>query len=175
MDPNVRFAAKPEEDVPGLFKRLGYPFQISKSALSAVGSPHTWPGLLAALTWLVELLTYDATAEESRNQVRLNASLPSPPCLTITVVATSSRERGDSVRHAISRPGGANTPWDGVVALWAAVRRLSCAGHEGAGGVTTAGVDGGVVRSGSQPGVNTHRQLLMGRPGVAASSALLPA
>ena len=69
MDPNVRFAAKPEEDVPGLFKRLGYPFQISKSALSAVGSPHTWPGLLAALTWLVELLTYDATAEDSRNQV----------------------------------------------------------------------------------------------------------
>ena len=38
---------------------LGYPFNISKTALYAVGSPHTWPGLLAAVTWLIELLTYD--------------------------------------------------------------------------------------------------------------------
>ena len=36
--------------VPQLYKRLKYPFQISKSNLTAVGSPHTWPSLLAALT-----------------------------------------------------------------------------------------------------------------------------
>lgn len=40
-----------EDEVPLVFKRLRYPFQISKSALQAVGSPHTWPALLAALAW----------------------------------------------------------------------------------------------------------------------------
>lgn len=44
--------------MPSMFKRLRYPFSISKTALVAVGSPHTWPPLLAALTWLVELLNY---------------------------------------------------------------------------------------------------------------------
>lgn len=66
VDPNIAFAGKIEDDVPALFKRLNYPFQISKSALYAVGSPHTWPGLLAALTWIVELLMYEERAEESR-------------------------------------------------------------------------------------------------------------
>jgi hypothetical protein len=40
------------------------PMQISKSALFAVGSPHSWPAVLAALTWLVELLNYNGKAEE---------------------------------------------------------------------------------------------------------------
>ena len=52
--------------VPQLYKRLRYPFQISKSNLTAVGSPHTWPSLLAALTWLVELLNYQERAEAAR-------------------------------------------------------------------------------------------------------------
>jgi kinetochore protein NDC80 len=38
------------------FKILGYPFNISKTALVAAGSPHTWPTLLLATTWLIELL-----------------------------------------------------------------------------------------------------------------------
>ena len=64
MDPNLaaKSMGKIEDDVPALFKRLRYPFGISKSALFAVGSPHTWPGLLAALTWLVELLNYEEKA-----------------------------------------------------------------------------------------------------------------
>ena len=33
-----------------------YPFNISKSHLQAVGSPHAWPSLLAGLVWIVELL-----------------------------------------------------------------------------------------------------------------------
>lgn len=41
----------------------------SPCKLQAVGSPHTWPSLLAALAWLVELLTYDERAEAS-NEVR---------------------------------------------------------------------------------------------------------
>ena len=64
---------KIEDDVPALYKRLRYPFGISKSALFAVGSPHTWPGLLAALTWLVELLNYEEKA------VRRSAAFPSMP------------------------------------------------------------------------------------------------
>ena len=47
-----------------VFKTLGYPYTISKTSLSAVGSPHAWPQLLAALEWLVELLTYDADAAD---------------------------------------------------------------------------------------------------------------
>jgi len=45
-----------EDDVSLAFKALGYPFNISKTALVAAGSPHTWPTLLLAITWLIELL-----------------------------------------------------------------------------------------------------------------------
>ena len=59
---NPKLLGKVEDDIPALYKRLRYPFQISKSALFAVGSPHTWPGLLAALSWLAELLSYQEKA-----------------------------------------------------------------------------------------------------------------
>lgn len=38
------------------FRSLGYPFPISKTGLVAVGSPHTWPALIAAIDWLVDML-----------------------------------------------------------------------------------------------------------------------
>ncbi|XP_024520662.1 kinetochore protein NDC80 homolog [Selaginella moellendorffii] len=63
VDPHIVFG-KLEDDVPGFFRSLNYPFQISKSALYAAGSPHSWPGLLAALAWLVNLLTYEEKARE---------------------------------------------------------------------------------------------------------------
>jgi len=56
----MKIFGKIEDDVPLFFKRINYPFAISKSALFAVGSPHSWPAVLAALTWLVELLNYNA-------------------------------------------------------------------------------------------------------------------
>jgi len=43
---------------------LGYPFPISKTGLVAVGSPHTWPALIAAIDWLVDVLM--VTEEESK-------------------------------------------------------------------------------------------------------------
>ncbi|CAM6100680.1 unnamed protein product [Calypogeia fissa] len=55
VDQNWEFK-KTEEDVPLFFKRLGYPVQISRSALYAAGSPVSWPSLLAALSWLTNLL-----------------------------------------------------------------------------------------------------------------------
>lgn len=63
FDPTLKAFGKVEDEVPLFFKRLNYPFQISKSALFAVGSPHSWPSVLAALTWLVELLNYEEKAE----------------------------------------------------------------------------------------------------------------
>jgi kinetochore protein NDC80 len=53
--------------------------QISKSALFAVGAPHTWPAVLAALNWLVELLTYNERTEEqasSSSTTRVGAPMP---------------------------------------------------------------------------------------------------
>lgn len=58
IDPNFNSSIKRkfEDDVVTAFKILGYPFNISKTALVAAGSPHTWPTLLLALTWLIEVL-----------------------------------------------------------------------------------------------------------------------
>ena len=53
-----------EDEVALAFKTLGYPYPISKTALVAAGSPHTWPTLLAALTWLIELLSCEEADDE---------------------------------------------------------------------------------------------------------------
>jgi hypothetical protein len=66
FDPTMKALGKIEDEVTLFFKRLNYPFQISKSALFAVGSPHSWPAVLAALTWLVELLNYEEKAEQAQ-------------------------------------------------------------------------------------------------------------
>lgn len=68
FDPTLKTFGKVEDEVPLFFKRLNYPFQLSKSALFAVGSPHSWPSVLAALSWLVELLNYDDRAEDAAAQ-----------------------------------------------------------------------------------------------------------
>ncbi|KAI0228966.1 Kinetochore protein NDC80-like [Lamellibrachia satsuma] len=49
---------KIEEEVPAMLKNIGYPFSITKSAMFSVGSPLTWPSLLAALSWLREQIEY---------------------------------------------------------------------------------------------------------------------
>ncbi|PXF45593.1 Kinetochore protein NDC80-like [Gracilariopsis chorda] len=67
IDPTYAFIKRFEDEVPPLLRALGYPFSISKSALSAVGSPHTWPTLLGVLTWLVNLLKYDEAYAASQN------------------------------------------------------------------------------------------------------------
>ena len=52
--------------VPEIFKNLKYPFNVSKAALTFVGVPHTWPSVLATLTWMVELLWYDEAVENEK-------------------------------------------------------------------------------------------------------------
>lgn len=56
LDPSWRPERKFEDEFVDLFKMLHYPFAISRTALAAVGTSHTWPPLLAALTWLVDLI-----------------------------------------------------------------------------------------------------------------------
>ena len=45
-----------EDEVSMAFRCVGYPFPISNTGLVAVGLPHTWPALIAAIDWLVDLL-----------------------------------------------------------------------------------------------------------------------
>ncbi|GCB80673.1 hypothetical protein scyTo_0017279, partial [Scyliorhinus torazame] len=46
--------SKFEEEIPRIFKSLGYPFPLSKSSMYTVGAPHTWPLILGALVWLMD-------------------------------------------------------------------------------------------------------------------------
>lgn len=59
FDPNYVPTGKIEDEIVSMFKFLGYPFPVTKSHISAVGSPHAWPNLLATIMWLIELLRYD--------------------------------------------------------------------------------------------------------------------
>lgn len=67
IDPSFHFGKNIVNDVHTMFKGLQYPVQISKTALSAVGSAHTWPQLLASLTWLIDLISYDAEATKEQD------------------------------------------------------------------------------------------------------------
>ncbi|KAM5179602.1 kinetochore protein NDC80 homolog [Mantella aurantiaca] len=46
--------SKFEEEIPRVFRDLGYPFPLSKSSMYTVGAPHTWPQIVAALVWLID-------------------------------------------------------------------------------------------------------------------------
>lgn len=86
VDPNFEFRDKIEDEVPNMYKRLHYPFLISKSALYAVGSPTTWPALLAALAWIVELLSYEERAAEAKVRLHVLAIISSSFCALFLVV-----------------------------------------------------------------------------------------
>jgi kinetochore protein NDC80 len=69
LDPSFQDGSmKFEDEVAMNFKAMGYPYPISKTALVAAGSPHTWPALLAALTWLMEHLKCEEADEKTTNQ-----------------------------------------------------------------------------------------------------------
>ncbi|KAF4801521.1 Kinetochore protein NDC80 like protein [Turdus rufiventris] len=58
--------SKFEEEIPKVFKDLGYPFPLSKSSMYTVGAPHTWPQIVAALDWLIECVKlYNALRENA--------------------------------------------------------------------------------------------------------------
>ncbi|XP_057253552.1 kinetochore protein NDC80 homolog [Pezoporus wallicus] len=57
--------SKFEEEVPKVFKELGYPFALSKSSMYTVGAPHTWPQIVAALVWLIDCVKLYAAVREN--------------------------------------------------------------------------------------------------------------
>ena len=77
LDPQLQCTGKFEDEVVSIFKHLGYPVQISKANIAAVGSPHAWPSLLAAVMWLIELLAYDEAAAAGAAE-QLEAELEDP-------------------------------------------------------------------------------------------------
>ena len=46
---------KMEEEVPRTLGYFGYPFNVAKSCLKSVGSPHAWPILIGVLIWLIDV------------------------------------------------------------------------------------------------------------------------
>ena len=48
-----------EDDIKRVMRLFGYPFNVSKNAIIAAGTPHTWPSLLVMIGWLVDFLSYD--------------------------------------------------------------------------------------------------------------------
>ena len=64
--PNFEFGGRFEDEVPTVLKLLGYPYAIQRTSLQSVGAPHAWPPILAAISWLVDLLRYsEAAASDS--------------------------------------------------------------------------------------------------------------
>ncbi|KFQ39504.1 Kinetochore protein NDC80, partial [Mesitornis unicolor] len=57
--------SKFEEEIPRVFKELGYPFPLSKSSMYTVGAPHTWPQIVAALVWLIDCVKLYAAVREN--------------------------------------------------------------------------------------------------------------
>ncbi|NXX47519.1 NDC80 protein, partial [Tricholaema leucomelas] len=57
--------SKFEEEIPRLFKELGYPFALSKSSMYTVGAPHTWPQIVAALVWLIDCVKLFSAMREN--------------------------------------------------------------------------------------------------------------
>ena len=87
-----------EDEVTMAFRCLGYPFPISKTGLVAVGSPHTWPALIAAIDWLVDVLTI-RDEEEQYDWGPNDEDLNDEELLTIT----GSSERVEMQFHKFLR------------------------------------------------------------------------
>ncbi|KAI7830403.1 HEC/Ndc80p family-domain-containing protein [Gamsiella multidivaricata] len=66
MEPGYDFQKKFEDEVPVLLKSMRYPAAdtISKTSLYTVGTPHSWPNMLALLGWMMEsILALDSYKE----------------------------------------------------------------------------------------------------------------
>ncbi|NXA33548.1 NDC80 protein, partial [Eudromia elegans] len=57
--------SKFEEEIPRVFKELGYNFPLSKSSMYTVGAPHTWPQIVAALVWLTDCVKLYSAIKEN--------------------------------------------------------------------------------------------------------------
>ncbi|GMR43150.1 hypothetical protein PMAYCL1PPCAC_13345, partial [Pristionchus mayeri] len=77
----VQDAKKSQDDqnaeIIRIFKNLGYPVTIKNSTLQSLGAPNSWPHLLGALTWLIELVDFfnNITLEQFMNNSEDHAIL----------------------------------------------------------------------------------------------------
>ncbi|KAJ2155915.1 kinetochore-associated Ndc80 complex subunit ndc80 [Coemansia sp. RSA 552] len=74
LDPRYTYQKKFEEDVLQILRGIHYPYvgSISKSHIYSAGSMSTWPGLLAMLLWLVELI--ECVTQMNPQEVDVNDS-----------------------------------------------------------------------------------------------------
>ncbi len=84
--PNFKIQGRIEEEVPKIFKNLGYPFTISKSAMYAIGSPHTWPTLLSALSWLRQELEVNKHIQSWFPLIKISHSLEQTALAAVVVL-----------------------------------------------------------------------------------------
>lgn len=56
LDPSLNISDKNSNEIVAILKFLKYPFTVSRTTVSSIGSPHSWPTLLGILIWLVELI-----------------------------------------------------------------------------------------------------------------------
>uniref|UniRef100_A0A0D9X8R5 Kinetochore protein NDC80 n=1 Tax=Leersia perrieri TaxID=77586 RepID=A0A0D9X8R5_9ORYZ len=57
-----------EDDLLYILRFLGCPYKLTRSALKAPGTPHSWPPLLSVLYWLTLLVRCDENADNSTSQ-----------------------------------------------------------------------------------------------------------
>ena len=54
--PRYKLTKRIQDEVPRMLKLFMYPLTITKSAMCSMSSPLTWPTMLAALSWLQQLI-----------------------------------------------------------------------------------------------------------------------
>ena len=100
IDPSFTSFSNLQEQFPELLKALGYPFPIPKRTLLAVGTPHTWPSLLATLTWMVDVLLYAEQAPISEDRSSDLLPMPSDPLLDLIFKEVGDRLFFEYIRSA---------------------------------------------------------------------------
>ncbi|KAI9232773.1 MAG: HEC/Ndc80p family-domain-containing protein [Podila humilis] len=96
LEPGFEFQKRFEEEVPILLKTMRYPAadSISRTTLYAVGTPHSWPNMLALLGWMVDLITIVDKFNELVEHLSLGNNPPPPrnrdidPQMDLTLVST---------------------------------------------------------------------------------------
>lgn len=64
ISPHYKMVARPDEEVTKILYDLSYPFTLSKSTLSNIGTMSAWPHALGAVDWLVNVAKYNISKEQ---------------------------------------------------------------------------------------------------------------
>ncbi|KAK8400386.1 hypothetical protein O3P69_003221 [Scylla paramamosain] len=78
LDHSYTLPPRFEEEIPKLLKNIDCPFQLTKSSFVTVGSPHTWPVVLAALAFMVDFVHINSIMDSSVPEDDLDDDTTSP-------------------------------------------------------------------------------------------------